>query len=138
MINFFANNKKLIYFLRNIERTRKEGNKPFTFIIYGEKSVDLTIFDRVALNYFNLDYDNKFGFIIHLAFNKNKENNEIYFSRFKSNKYFDSFTMVKKDGNDNYLLDCENDICKTETITLDILKNVFNHKRFNRKQVTLY
>ena len=138
MINIFKKSDKLIYFLRNIEKTRKEGNKPFTFIINGKESVDLTIFARVALKHFNLDYDNKFGFVILVSFNKNKDNNELYLSRFKSNKYFDLFTMVVKDGNDNYILDCEDDINRTETITLDILENVFDHKKVKTKNVTLY
>lgn len=138
MINIFKKSDKLIYFLRNIEETRKRGNKPFTFIIKGGKSVDLTIFARMALNHYNLDYDNKFGFVIHLSFNKNKDNNELYFSRFKSNKYFDLFTMVVKDGNDNYILDCKNDINRTETIALDILENVFDHKKVKTKNITIY
>ncbi len=138
MINIFKRSDKLIYFLRNIEKTRKEGNTPFTFIIYGNTSVDIQIMSRHIINHFSLEYDNKFGFVVFLFFNKNKDNNELYFSRFKSNKYFDLFTMVVKDGNDNYILDCENDINKTETIALDILENVFDHKKVKTKNVTLY
>jgi hypothetical protein len=138
MINIFKKSDKLIYFLRNIEKTRKDGNKPFTFVINGEKSVDLTIFARIALKHYNLGYDNKFGFVILVSFNKNKDNNELYLSRFKSNNYFDLFTVVVKDGNDNYILDCKNDINRTETIALDILVNVFDHKKVKTKNVTLY
>ncbi|HOU98797.1 MAG TPA: hypothetical protein PLP65_08115 [Bacteroidales bacterium] len=138
MINIFKKSKKLRYFLRNIEKTKKNGNIPYTLIIYGNISVDLQIFARIALKYFDFEYDNNFGFVIIVFFNKNKDNNELYLSRFKSNKYFDLFTMIEKDGNDNYILDCKDNIDKTEIIALDILKNVFDHKIVKTKNVTLY
>jgi hypothetical protein len=46
--------------------------------------------------------------------------------------------MIVKDGSNNYILDCENDINRTETIALDILENVFDHKKFKTKNVTLH
>lgn len=138
MFNIFKKSDKLIYFLRNIEKTKKKENTPFTLIIHGNISVDIQIMSRNIINHFGLEYDNKFGFVIFLFFNKKKDNNELYLSRFKSNKYFDLFIMVVKDGNDNYIFDCENDINRTETIALDILENVFDHKKVKTKNVTLY
>ena len=138
MFNIFKKSDKLIYFLRNIEKTKKKGNTPFTLIIYGNISVDIQIMSRNIINHFGIEYDNKFGFVVFLFFNKNKDNNELYFSRFKTNKYFDLFTMVLKNGNENYILDCEIDINRTEPITLDILENVFDHKKVKTKNITIY
>ena len=53
-------------------------------------------------------------------------------------KYFDLFTMVQKDGNDNYILDCRDDIHKTEVIALDILKNVYDFKKVKSKNIMIY
>lgn len=138
MFNIFKKPKKIIYFLRNIENDKKEGNKPFTIIVNGNDSVDIQITSRHLVNHFGLEYDDKFGFVILVFFNRNKDSNELYYSRFKANKYFDLFTMFVKDGSDNYILDCKNDINKTETVAIDILKNVFDHKKIKTKKITIY
>lgn len=98
----------------------------------------MQIISRNIINHFDLEYDNQFGFVILLFFNNDKENNQRNLSRFKSNKYFYLFTLIEKDGNDNYILDCKEDIDKTEMIALDILENVFDHKIIKKKKVKIY
>ena len=128
MLKIFHKKDYLLKILKKIEKNR-DNKKGFNLIIYGKRdSVDMQILDRsVVLNYFEVEYNKKYGFDILITFNDRKLDNQYYFEQFKSNKYFSLFNFLSKDGNENYYLDCEGDKNKVEMISLDILNNVFKN-----------
>jgi DNA-directed RNA polymerase subunit RPC12/RpoP len=85
-----------------------------------------------------LDVDKEFEPAIALVMAFSMKENKLELERFRSMRVFPEFREIKDFGIRFYALDCGTDIQKAASVSIDIIKNVFDGEKAQTIQVTSY